>query len=183
MVVRLKCRIHAGDDRDAQHQNRTKKVGKNTWLFDEVEGPGNCHAVTSPMNLTDGPHINTVNAWTRNWDSVWADGCEASWLPTSRTSSKSFSKRKSFIVRHSRLAFGSWNGSDPSGIRQLEFNEELHLGEICLTVGARNIIVRVNWDIRRELITLGVRIGECIDEHQFGSEGSRCRYLSNIDEA
>jgi hypothetical protein len=23
----------------------------------------------------------------------------------------------------------------------------------------------------------------CIDEHQFRSEGSRCRYLSNIDEA
>jgi hypothetical protein len=67
--------------------------------------------------------------------------------------------------------------------RKLEFNEELHLGEIRLSVGIGKIIVRVNLDIRREIVPLSVRFGMCIKEYQFFDECRCCRYLSNVGKA
>jgi len=75
------------------------------------------------------------------------------------------------------------DAEDPLGhaircIRQLEFNEELHFLETHPSLSLRPIIiVWVDTDIKRKFIMLGVWIGLCIDQLQFGSECCRCRDL------
>jgi hypothetical protein len=67
--------------------------------------------------------------------------------------------------------------------RKLEFNEQLHLREIGLGVSVRNIIGRVDRDIRCEIVPLSVSVGMCINEYQFIHECRRHRYLLNVGKA
>ena len=70
----------------------------------------------------------------------------------------------------------------PGNIRtaMIPTNKELHHGQMHLSVGGRDIIVRMNWDIRHKIVPLRIWIGVCIHEHQFVGGCFRCRYLSNI---
>ena len=67
MLARQKYHIRAGDDLDVRN---AKKVGKDTWLFDVVEAPGNSRTIAIPTNesrrLSTYKYSKSVNAKLRS---------------------------------------------------------------------------------------------------------------------
>lgn len=157
-----------------------KEASKQVRLLDIAEAPGDDRAVTIPTNESRilSAHKNTESMnpkLTPRVSSSIRDQLATNQLGIVRVV---FEAEVAGIWLQRIFGFMEWVRC----ICELEFDKEVHFRKIGLASSLRLILDRIDADIGRKFVALGVWIRVCIDEHQFGSEDARCRDLPNVDE-